>query len=252
MPKESYKKIRERVTKIEYMETQIKSLETAKLLTQILPLKEDNKDSSKWKLTSIFHEQLAPYFLYGGYIRVLDRYRIYIQRVEFYFHCENEGIKDDIVYHRNDYHVDGILPYFLPFTLHAHASGFDIAFENPEKKYRASVLIRAYEIYDENEKDEKKYLNYDKNNKKFVHTSKPDINTQSTYLYDILNGFGDAGIISWVHELSKLYTHHEPLIQKTRKGVYDKTRDQWNKPKYDEPRSRKWSFERKESIKDII
>ncbi len=239
------------------METQIKSLEEAKLLTQNLPLKKDSEESSTWELTRIFHERLAPYFLYGGYIRVLDRYRIYIQRVEFYFHCENDGIKDEIVYHRNNYHVDGKLPYFLPFTLHAHASGFDIAFENPEKEYRASALIRAYEIYDE---DQKQYINYDKkfDEKKqdwihmFIYSSEPRINTQSTYLYDILNGFGDAGTISWVHELSKKHICHEPLVQTTRKGVYDKTREQWNKPEYDEPRCREWSFYRKESIKDII
>ena len=231
------------------METQIKSLEEAKILTQNLPLKEDNKDSSTWELTSIFHEKLAPYFLYGGYIRVLDRYRIYIQRVEFYFHCENNGIKDDIVYHRNNYHVEGKLPYFSPFTLHAHASGFDIAFENPEKEYRASALIRAYEIYDENE-IEKKYLNYDKDNKKFVHSSEPAINTQSTYLYDILNGFGDAGIISWIHNPLQLYAEpaKQNIKQDRRKGVY--SIDRW--PDYNEPRERKWSFERNESIKHII
>ena len=237
------------------MEKQIiNSLKEAKQLTQSLHWEKDQIKN----LGEQIH-QLAEYFLYGGYVRVLDRYRIYIQRVEFYFHCENDGIKDDIVYHRNNYHVEGKLPYFLPFTLHAHASGFDIAFENPEKEYRASALIRAYEIYDDNEKYEKKYLNYDKKfdekNQEwipmFLYSPEPRINTQSTYLYDILNGFGDAGSIAWVHELSKLYTCHEPLVQTTRKGVYDKTREQWNKPKYDEPRSREWSFYRKESIKDI-
>ena len=226
------------------MET-LKTLEEIKHLTQELPWEKGNEDV----LTNIFHEKLAPYFLYGGYIRVLNRYRIYIKRVEFYFHCENDGIKDDIVYHRNNYHVEGILPFFFPFTLHAHASGFDIAFESPEKEYRASALIRAYEIYDENEK---KYLNYDKNTKKFVHSSEPAINTQSTYLYDILNGFGDAGIISWVHDLLQLYTEpaKQNIKQDKRKGVYSK--DRWPEKKYNEPRERKWSFERNESIIDII
>ena len=245
------------------MDTQIKSLEEVKSLTQNLPWQKENgvkeeKDKCILELNNIFLTKLAPYFLYGGYIRVLDKYRIYIKCVEFYFHSEkDDGIKDDIVYHRNDYHVEGMLPYFLPFTLHAHASGFDIAFENPEKEYRASALIRAYEIYDE--KDEKKYMNYGKKDQKnqkpvsmFIHSFEPQINTQSTYLYDILNGFGDAGAISWVHDLSKLFLCHETLLQNKRKGVYDKSREQWNKPEYNEPRSRQWSFSRKESIKDII
>lgn len=227
------------------METQVKSLEEAKLLTQNLP------SENEGELTEIFRKQLAPYFLYGGYIHVLGRYRIYIQRVEFYFHSENDGIKDDIVYHRNDYHVEGILPYFLPYTVHAHASGFDIAFENPQKEYRASALIRAYEIYDE---DTKKYLNYVNHDKKFLYSSEPHINTQSTYLYDILNGFGDAGIISWEHKPLLRYTETEKqeIQPDKRKGVYDKSREQWNKPEYDAPRERKWSFSRKESIKDLI
>ena len=182
------------------MET-FRTLEDAKLFTQKLPWEKGNEDA----LTNIFHEKLAPYFLYGGYIRVLDRYRVYIKCVEFYFHSEKEnGIKDPIVYHRNNYHVEGILPYFKPFTFHAHASGFDIAFENPIEEYRASLLIRAYEVYDEaDEYKDKPFLNA--NNGKFNHSCDPQVNTQSTYLYDILNGFGDAGIISWIHEPSNQY-----------------------------------------------
>lgn len=173
-----------------------KSLEKVKSFTQKLNWEESQMD----ELNS-----LARYFLYGGYIRVLDRYRIYIKCVEFYFHSEREnGIKDPIVYHRNNYHVDGELPYFIPFTIHAHASGFDIAFENPKEKYRASVLIRAYEVYDDaKEYEDKPFLNV--NNGKFNHSCNSLVNKQSTYLYDILNGFGDAGDISWFHKLSEQY-----------------------------------------------
>ena len=134
---------------------------------------------------------LAPSFLYGGYVRVLNRYRVYIQRVEFYFHSEkNGGVKDDIVYHRNQNHVLGEVPYFTPITFHAHASGFDIAFENRDEQYRASALIRAYEVYDE---VEDKYMRVKEG--KFKYCDEPFINTQSTYLYSILNGFGDVGEI---------------------------------------------------------
>ena len=91
-------------------------------------------------------KRLADNFLYGGYIQVRNEYRIYIQTVEFYFHSEKEdGIKDPIVYHRNGRELDEV-PYFPLMTLHAHISGFDITFENPTLQYRASALIRAYEI----------------------------------------------------------------------------------------------------------
>lgn len=202
----------------------------------------DKDHSSVDKLTEAFAE-LAPYFLYGGYIQVLNRYRIYIQRVEFYFHSEREdGIKDPIVYHRDKYHIKAKLPYFTPITFHAHASGYDIAFENPGEEYRASVLIRAYEIYDE---DKKEYLKVE--DSQFVYSKEPFTNTQSTYLYDILNGFGDAGSIHWTDDKSPLFDNHEePKVEK-RKGVY--TGYKWSDEKYTEPRERKWSFSRKEFIK---
>lgn len=60
-----------------------------------------NEVTNEIELQYLF-EKLAPAFLYGGYIKVRDDYRIYVKTVEFYFHSENEnGIHDPIVYHRN-------------------------------------------------------------------------------------------------------------------------------------------------------
>ena len=72
----------------------------------------------------------------------------------------------------------------------------------------------------------------------FEYCSEPFINTQSTYLYSILNGFGDAGEIKWFDKPREVLN----IIAKTRKGVYDRKR--WTESQYDEPRERKWSFER--------
>ncbi len=58
------------------------------------------KVTNETELQNLF-EKLAPAFLYGGYIKVRDDYRIYVKTVEFYFHSEKEnGIHDPIVYHR--------------------------------------------------------------------------------------------------------------------------------------------------------
>lgn len=226
------------------------------------------------KLTDDF-SKLAPHFLYGGYIHVLNRYRVYIQRVEFYFHSElNDGVKDPIFYHRNGHHVAGEVPYFKPLTFHAHASGYDIAFENQEKQYRASALIRSYEIYDE-DKDKKdfmvfvhKYATKDdiKKQKKVqidegrfeymstIKDSDTPVNTQSTYLYDILNGFGEAGSISWVDEPLPQLDSYDPQKHKSkRQGVY--TGAKWqddDKQNFKSEREREWAFYRDKLNKSDI
>jgi len=196
--------------------------------------------------------KLAPFFLNGGYILVHKRYRVYLQQIEFYFHSEQpNGVKDDIVYHRNDYHVEGVLPYFVPITFHAHPSGYDIAFENPTEKYRASILIRAYEIYDEkyaeNNADGKKFMKVE--DRKFVYSHEPISNTQSTYLYDILNGFGTDIDICWIDEKQQRNSKIESPLK--RKGVYkrekEEIKDKWKDPKYNIPRNRLWRF-----IREII
>lgn len=140
-------------------------------------------------------ELLAPAFLYGGYLRVGEDYRIYIRTVEFYFHREDNMISDPIVYHRNGRYPDrDRVPYFPLMSLHAHASGFDIAFENEECQYRASGLIRAYEIYDE------------KRNEFLLLKNGKRTDDRSTFLYDYLNGFSLCGKpdIEWVSELHEI------------------------------------------------
>lgn len=129
--------------------------------------------------------KLAPAFLYGGYIQVRNDYRVYIKTVEFYFHSEmKDGIHDPIVYHRNGRGLENV-PYFPLMSLHAHNSGFDITFESKDGKYRASALIRSYEAIDK----VGKYLIWDKKKEMFGMSDEYGYNTQSTYLYTLLNGF---------------------------------------------------------------
>ena len=155
------------------------------------------------ELSTLFSD-LAPAIIYGGYFKVGEDYHIYIHTVEFYFHSETGSpydIQDPIVYHREGKYEGRRVPYFPVLSLHAHASGYDITFENGDLKYRASALIRAYSIYDVKEK---RFLDTQKEGRHW--------DDRSTYLYDFINGFPIDGnrFIEWIdaeqtcpHEVKK-------------------------------------------------
>ena len=234
-------------------------METLKEKLENFPFSWNNENN----LTEEF-AQLAPYFISGGYIKVREDYRVYPTAVEFYFHSEKEnGVHDPIVYHRNNNKVEGEIPYFPMFTLHAHDVGYDITFENPEKQYRASVLIREYQILDVKDKHNRKWLKWDSKKQCFrKDNGQNPTNSQVMYLKYILNSFpmNAESQINWIDakeliEISK--EEGKPRINvpkyETKEGKYEKKvkghKD--NKPIY-EPCTRPWRFSRKESIKDII
>lgn len=195
-------------------------------------IKETTKEED---LQSLF-ENLAPAFLYGGYIQVRDDYKVYIKTVEFYFHSEiPNGVHDPIVYHRDGRGLDKV-PFFPMMTLHSHDSGFDITFESEAKKYRSSVLIRAYEV-----KYNKEYLEWNKKDK-FLFHSTYKFNTQSLYLRKLLNGFSltKSNEIQWKDEPRE---QSALLIKKKRQNVYQYDKA-GNKTKCD----RYWSFTRVEQV----
>lgn len=74
--------------------------------------------------------------------------------IELYYHEEGAGrFKDPIMYHTQDrksQYLDSrgisLLPYFPFGNMNPHTSGIDITFENPSAQYRASFLIREYEL----------------------------------------------------------------------------------------------------------
>ena len=190
--------------------------------------------------------ELAKIFLYGGYIQVNEDYKVYIRTVEFYFHSEKEpGIHDPIVYHRNGRRLENV-PYFPPMSLHAHESGFDITFEK-EGEYRASALIRSYEEK-KNMKDNKGslYLEWDPKKQMFVEYSEYKYNKQSTYLYNLLNGFplGNDNSIKWIDSPTAIT---KKITEKTRQNVYQSESD-WEYKKTKKKCERKWSFTREDQI----
>ena len=185
-------------------------------------------------------EVLAKKFLYGGYIRVGDDYDIYINNVEFYYHeeegkgySESDRITDPKVYHCNDQFPGRTLPPFPIMTLHSHWSGFDITFEDPDGKYRASVLIREYSVFDHNTKDKNHplggYVNWNtravKNNEtkkgSFQVKDNPINDTRSSYLQYYLNGFSMDGRntrIEWIDEAKDGYGKVKALLRKNIEG----------------------------------
>ena len=226
---------------------------------------------SEKELDGIFLD-LAESFLYGGYISVKDcenaeRYRIYLRTVEFYCHYDGKDVnsalpKDPIVYHRNGKYVsvknehekeskEREVPYFPLMAFHAHASGYDITFENKELGLRASALIRAYEVYDV---VSKQFLTYNTSRKKFVvcKTEKERVNHQSTYLYYFLNGFIGESVKwkddIWKTENCKISTSQRQnvyLYKDKGEGQYDYDLDKDGKKQKDE---RKWRFTRTEDL----
>ena len=218
-------------------------------MSKLKEVLEGFKPEFKSELDNECFNRLAEAFLYGGYISVSDhekeRYRIFIRTVEFYCHHEGDEKdlpKDPIVYHRNGRYVEGEVPYFPLMSFHAHASGYDITFENKNLQLRSSAFIRAYEVYDVIRKT---YLHYDREKKLFVScdASKDRVNKQSTYLYNFLNGFSGNNI-NWIDTI------------RNKSGNF-KIAPRQNVHKYDEAGiklaekdTRPWSFTRKEEIPD--
>lgn len=97
----------------------------------------------------------AKEILLDGCFMVNDQFLIDIGSIELYYHEEEGEIKDHIMYHTNEHlpnKTNGIInkntgyPYFEPGSFNLHTSGIDVTFENPDKKYRASFLIRSYRV----------------------------------------------------------------------------------------------------------
>lgn len=179
--------------------------------------------------------KLAEVFLYGGYINVRDQYHIYIRTVEFYYHEEEGSIKDEKMYHRNNYRIEGEIPYYRTLAFNSHDSGVDITFENEQKRIRAAVLIRAYEILDVNSTN---WLIWNKAKQQFQVSNgqeKPNYNTQSLYLKNFLNGFSSKGQpdIYWVDVPFKEDVKQADIIAVKRKGLKD---------------GREWGFRREREI----
>ncbi len=179
---------------------------------------------------------LAKKMLYGGHFEIIDNSkgvvlrRVFLHTVEFYFHEENGGEKDPIVYHRNKGENK---PCAFPIgSLHTHVSGIDITFEAPDKSYRASALVRAFQIKNGTEETYAKIENPQKK-------TNPTVEYRSTYLYNYL--FMDVAIsnggftVKWVPDSRPIGELHQGF----RKNVKQFGPDEKINGKQD---TRPWAF----------
>lgn len=110
----------------------------------------------------------AKEILLGGYFLIDNKYMIDLGSIELYYHEEVGGIKDYIMYHTNEhpsksrvYNIEGGYPYFEFGSFNLHQSGVDVTFENEDKKYRASFLIRSYRVLKKGESPKDSLEPYD-------------------------------------------------------------------------------------------
>ena len=105
------------------------------------------------KLESVKQEELSKQFsevakriFNTGYFEVNGSRRIYPTVIEFYYHEEVEGgLLDPIMYHTNLNNKEQV-DYYPLGSFNFHVSGLDVTFEK-EGEYRASFLIREYDVY---------------------------------------------------------------------------------------------------------
>ena len=89
--------------------------------------------------------KVAEHFLYGGFLLLNGKEKLYLREIEFYFMSMDGSIQEDKMYRRDSSDND----WLETGTLFLHNSGIDITFEDYKNhKFRASVLIRAYDLFD--------------------------------------------------------------------------------------------------------
>ena len=145
--------------------------------------REANEIAEKKRLSEILIPSmmtLAKQFLLNGYLKVTshkdnilqETKQIYLTKIEFYFHeCVPDAImKDYSMYHipelskqftsdicvdyKKSNRIDRSDFYLNPFpigSLHTHNSGIDLTFDDPDNRFRASILIRGYKVGGKNE-----------------------------------------------------------------------------------------------------
>lgn len=171
-------------------------------------------DADKLEGLSKQFSKLATQIFNNGFFEVNGCRRIYPTVIEFYYHEEvKDGLSDPIMYHTN---LNNKKPVdYYPFgSFNFHVSGLDVTFEKKDE-YRASFLIREYDVYSLNEgiwvKDKSE--------------------SRSTYIYeDMLMGFSaiDGIFIRWISKKSE-YEYTFMATERKNVASYHKENDKYVK-----------------------
>lgn len=174
----------------------------------VIEIKDEKEKLSH--LSSQF-EAIAKDGLLGGCFEINGVRRIFPLEIEFYYHEEGEdGLKDPVMYYTADH--EKVAPKYFPLgALNCHLSGIDVTFENKEKQYRASFLIRKYRVceYESGEWVEKK-----------------ECEKRSTYIYEdmFMNiPLSDGINVKWVNV--EPINPAEEILSKPRINVAEYERD---------------------------
>ena len=209
------------------------------LICKLLEFKASNDID---QLTVEFRE-IAEYILLRGHLSVDfgigKGYDIYLRDVEFFFHDEKDlssngkrPIKDYVVYHRNNHKnfnpskkEKRICKYLPVGSFYGHFSGIDLTFENEQKQYRASILIRNFTVIDKEYRKEPIYEN------------------RPTYLYEYFIPNLER-CISWVED-DDIQDASNKIKSLPRKNVFlYLSDDKFNPTKSKQPDKRMWQFKR--------
>lgn len=95
-------------------------------------------------------EKIAKSAFFSGYFLINrnreDTYKLKLTCIEFYYHEDEGSIKDDEKYLKGKDDFGYALGAICP-----NPSGVDVLFDDPDKKYHASFLIRGYKAIVEDE-----------------------------------------------------------------------------------------------------
>lgn len=97
-------------------------------------------------------EKIAKAAFFSGYFLVNggseDAYKLKLTCIEFYYHEDEGKVKDEKKYLKGKNEYNYALGALCP-----NPSGVDVLFDDPEKKYHASFLIRGYKAIVPGKKD---------------------------------------------------------------------------------------------------
>ena len=166
------------------------------ILKQFDERRTEKVNAKQWNEDAVAEcfKDCAEKLLCKGYFLINGKYIIDLGAIELYYHEEEGNIKDHIMYHTNEHPSKSRIfklnkndfPYFKFGSFNLHQSGVDVTFENEEKKYRASFLIRSYRVL---KMDDGLYPKND--------DTKYD--THSTHIFDDMfySGYGNTEIL-WI------------------------------------------------------